>query len=714
MIAAIIEFCIKNRMMTIIFFALAMVWGVYCLFKTPVDAIPDLSENQQIIFTDWPGRSPQDVEDQITYPLSVNLSGLAGIKAVRSISDFGFSMVFVIFDERYGYYFCRERLIERLNLASTFLPAGVVPYLAPDATAIGQIFWYTVEGEGYDLGELRAIQDWFVRYQLKSTAGVADVASIGGFVREYQIDVDPNKLLAYKIPLKEVFDNIQASNKTVGARVVEASDMEYLVRGLGWIESLEDIENIVVGAYNGVPIYVKNVAIVQIGPAFRRGVLEKNGSEVTGGVVLMRYGEDTINVTKNIKQKLKELEPGLPPGVRIVPFYDRTPLIHKAIDTLKHTLIEESIITIVCVGIFLMHFPSAVIIVLTLPIAILISFILMYSIHVTSNIMSLSGLAIAIGVVVDSAIVITENAFRNLTLQFAKNKVRGDIREVVLESSKLVGPPIFFSVLIMLLSFIPVFALRGVEGKLFFPLALTKSLAMVGTAILAITLVPALTTLMLKGRLLNEHENPAVRFFMAIYIPVLRQAIRFKWATLGITAVLLATAIFFSTLIGREFMPPLNEGTIMDMPITLPSASITRVVDDLKKRDALLRTIPEVEMVVGKLGRADTPVDPAPIEMVESIVNLKPKEEWRKGMTREKLLMELDSTVKIPGWSNIWTQPIINRIDMVSTGIRTQVGAKIYGSDQSKVVDIAEHVADILKTIKGAVDIYPDKLIGEN
>ncbi|HHT9153882.1 MAG TPA: efflux RND transporter permease subunit, partial [Candidatus Hypogeohydataceae bacterium YC40] len=485
-------------------------------------------------------------------------------------------------------------------------------------------------------------------------------------------------------------------------------------RGLGWIESLEDIENIVVGAYNGVPIYVKNVAIVQIGPAFRRGVLEKNGSEVTGGVVLMRYGEDTINVTKNIKQKLKELEPGLPPGVRIVPFYDRTPLIHKAIDTLKHTLIEESIITIVCVGIFLMHFPSAVIIVLTLPIAILISFILMYSIHVTSNIMSLSGLAIAIGVVVDSAIVITENAFRNLTLQFAKNKVRGDIREVVLESSKLVGPPIFFSVLIMLLSFIPVFALRGVEGKLFFPLALTKSLAMVGTAILAITLVPALTTLMLKGRLLNEHENPAVRFFMAIYIPVLRQAIRFKWATLGITAVLLATAIFFSTLIGREFMPPLNEGTIMDMPITLPSASITRVVDDLKKRDALLRTIPEVEMVVGKLGRADTPVDPAPIEMFESIVNLKPKEEWRKGMTREKLLMELDSTVKIPGWSNIWTQPIINRIDMVSTGIRTQVGAKIYGSDQSKVVDIAEHVADILKTIKGAVDIYPDKLIGEN
>ena len=715
MVVAIIEFCIKNRFMTIIFFALAMVWGVYCLYNTPVDAIPDLSENQQIIFTDWLGRSPQDVEDQITYPLSVNLSGLAGVKAVRSISDFGFSMVFIIFDERYGYYFCRERIIERLNLASTFLPPDVVPYLAPDATAIGQIFWYTVEGEGYDLGELRAVQDWFVRYQLKSTPGVADVASIGGFIKEYQIDVDPNKLLAYNVPLRGIFENVQASNKTVGARVVEASDMEYLVRGLGWIEGLEDIENIVVGSHNGVPIYVKNVATVQIGPSLRRGVLEKNGSDVTGGVVLMRYGEDTINVTKSIKKKIKEIEPGLPPGVRIVPFYDRTPLIHRAIGTLKETLVEESIITLIVVGIFLAHFPSALLIVLTLPLAILISFMIMYPLHITSNIMSLSGIAIALGDLMDAGIVITENAFRNLTNKYGpKARVKGDIRDVVLESSRVVGPPIFFSVVIMILSFIPVFALRGIEGKLFWPLAFTKSLAMVGTAVLAITLVPALATFFLKGRLLSEEENPIVRFLVRIYMAGLKWALRFKWIPLGLTIALVVAAGVLFPMIGREFMPPLDEGTILDMPVTLPSASITRVVDDLKKRSALIMTVPEVEMVVGKTGRADTPTDPAPIEMAESIINLKPKKEWRKGMTKEKILMELDSVVKVPGWSNIWTQPIINRIDMVSTGIRTQVGAKIYGGDQKTVVDLAQQVADVLRTVRGAVDIYPDKLIGEN
>lgn len=715
MIVAIIAFCIKNRLMTIIFFALAMVWGVYCLKNTPVDAIPDLSENQQIIFTDWPGRSPQDVEDQITYPLSVNMSGLAGVKAIRSVSDFGFSIVFIIFNEKYDYYFCRERIIERLNIASTFLPPGVVPYLAPDDTAVGQIFWYTLEGEGYDLGELRAVQDWFVKYQLLSTPGVAEVASIGGYVREYQIDVDPNKLLAYNIPLGKVFENIKASNMTVGARVVEASDMEYLVRGLGWIESLDDIENIVVGSYNGTPIYVKNVATVQVGPALRRGVLEKNGSEATGGVVIMRYGEDTMTVTHNIKEKIKQIEMGLPPGVRIVPFYDRTPLIHRAIGTLKETLIEESIITLIVVGMYLTHFPSALLVMLTFPLAIVTSFMIMYPLHITSNIMSLSGIAIALGDLMDAGIVITENAFRNLTNKYGpKARVKGDIREIVLESSRVVGPPIFFSVVIMILSFIPVFALRGIEGKMFWPLAFTKSLAMVGTAILAITLVPALATLFLKGRLLSEDENPIIRFLVRIYMASLRWCLRRKWVPLGLTAALVVAAGVLFPMIGKEFMPPLDEGTILDMPVTLPSASITRVVDDLKKRDALAITVPEVESYIGKLGRADTPTDPAPIEMVESIINLKPKKEWRKGMTREKILMELDSKLKIPGWSNIWTQPIINRIDMVATGIRTQVGAKIYGSDQRTVVDLAQQVADVLRTVEGAVDIYPDKLIGEN
>ena len=484
---------------------------------------------------------------------------------------------------------------------------------------------------------------------------------------------------------------------------------------MGWIEGLEDIENIVVGSHNGVPIYVKNVATVQIGPSLRRGVLEKNGSDVTGGVVLMRYGEDTVNVTKSIKKKIKEIEPGLPPGVRIVPFYDRTPLIHRAIGTLKETLIEEAIITLIVVGIFLAHFPSALLIILTLPLAILISFMIMYPLHITSNIMSLSGIAIALGDLMDAGIVITENAFRNLTNKYGpKARVKGDIRDVVLESTRVVGPPIFFSVVIMILSFIPVFALRGIEGKLFWPLAFTKSLAMVGTAVLAITLVPALATFFLKGRLLSEEENPIVRFLVRIYMAGLKWALRFKWIPLGLTIALVVAAGVLFPMIGREFMPPLDEGTILDMPVTLPSASITRVVDDLKKRSALIMTVPEVETVVGKAGRADTPTDPAPIEMAESIINLKPKKEWRKGMTKEKILMELDSVVKVPGWSNIWTQPIINRIDMVSTGIRTQVGAKIYGGDQKTVVDLAQQVADVLRTVRGAVDIYPDKLIGEN
>ncbi|MHC4197571.1 MAG: efflux RND transporter permease subunit [Planctomycetota bacterium] len=463
-----------------------------------------------------------------------------------------------------------------------------------------------------------------------------------------------------------------------------------------------------------MPIYVKNVATVQLGPAFRRNVLEKNGSEVTGGVVIMRYGEDALSVIRRVKEKIKELQPGLPPRVRIVPAYDRTDLIYRSIDTLKWTLIQEVAIALVCIGIFLMHFPSAIIIVLTLPIAILISFMLMYPLHVTANIMSLSGIAIAIGVLVDAGIVITEGAFRNLTLKFGKNKVRGNITEAVLESSKVVGAPIFFSVLIMLLSFVPIFALRGIEGKLFHPLAFTFVMAMIGTALISISLSPVLATILVRGRLLNEHENPVVRFFMAIYTPILKKAIRFKWVTIGITVGLIGLAAFLSMFIGSEFMPPLDEGSILDMPVSLPSTSITRAANDLKKRTALIRTIPEVDMVLGKTGRAETPTDPAPIEMMETIITLKPKKEWRKGMTKEKILEELDSTVRIPGWSNIWTQPIINRVDMLATGIRTQVGAKIFGADLDVLEDLANQVGDVLRTIPGAVDIYPEKIAGEN
>jgi Cu(I)/Ag(I) efflux system membrane protein CusA/SilA len=804
MINSVIEFSVKNRFLVILAFLVIIGLGIYALMRTPIDAIPDLSENQQTIFTAWPGVTPQDIEDQITYPLSVNLQGLAGVKAVRSASDFGFSMVNVIFEEDVDYYFARERIIERLSLAATFLPSGVTPYLAPDATAMGQVFWYTVEGEGYDLAQLRAVQDWYVRYQLNAVPGVAEVASVGGFIREYQVDVDPNKLLAYGIPLKALFSNIARSNKTVGAKVIERNDMEYLIRGTGWIKSIEDIENIVLGSKAGVPVYVKNVARVALGPGSRRGILEKNGSEVTGGVVIMRYGQDPLTIIKRIKEKIKEIEPGLPPGVKIVPFYDRTDLIHKALATLRKSLTQQMVIAVICVLIFLLHFRSSFVVSLMLPLAIIISFIFMYYLHIPSNIMSLSGIAISIGVLVDAGVVVTENVFRHLTEKSTGAKVKGDIRPVAQAAAKEVGRPIFFSVLIMLLSFVPVFMLSGMEGKMFHPLAYTRTFAMVGTAVLAVTLVPALASLFVKGRLRSEEENPFVRFAMAVYGPFLRAAIRHKHLTIitMILAVIVTStflpygpmnrwaneAIFFSTEktlqvasrifskpggflqrlsrivdenkkaghkiirpLGSEFMPPLDEGSILDMPVTLPSVSLDRAVDDLKTRNAIIRSFPEVALVVGKAGRAETPTDPAPVEMIETIVSLKPREDWPKRVKREwrifrlpllgpylekrygrrPLTMQeliwgqadrdgkieipgLEQVVNIPGWKNIWTKPIQNRVDMLATGIRTEVGAKIFGSDLEKVAALAQEVAEVIKTVPGAANVVPDTVQGEN
>ncbi len=632
MIERIIEFSIRNRFIVILLAGVVAVWGIYCVINTPVDAIPDLSENQVIVFTDWMGRSPREIEDQITYPLSVNLQGLAGVKAVRSSSEFNFSMINVIFEDNVDFYFARQRVLERLTLASTFLPPGVTPYMAPDATALGQIFWYTVEGKGYDLGRLRAIQDWYVRYQLNSVPGVAQVASVGGFPIEYQIDVDPNKLRSYGVTLGEIYSAVARSNSAVGGRVIEKANAEYLVRGVGWIRDKKDIEDIVIktNPSTGTPVYVSNLATVSLGSEFRRGVLEKDGNEAVGGVVMMRYGENPLAVTKAIKEKIIQLQAGLPEGVRIVPFYDRTRLIHGAIHTLTEILTHEMIIASLAILLILMHFRSAFVICLTLPMAVLISFILMRYFGIASNIMSLSGIAVSIGILVDQAIVMVENATHHLTAHFGHERVTGDTRELILPACQTVGRPIFFSVMIILLSFIPVFALSGMEGKTFHPLAFTKSFAMLGVAILSITLVPAMIPTFIKGRLRTEEENWLVRSLIGIYKPVLRWALNYPKTVNWFFIVLLALGWHLSGKIGREYMPPIDEGSILDMPVTVPRASVTEVADDLKARNAVLRRFPEVEQIVGKGGRADTPTDPSPIEMVETVINLRPKEFWPK------------------------------------------------------------------------------------
>jgi Cu(I)/Ag(I) efflux system membrane protein CusA/SilA len=966
MIQRIIDFSIDNRFVVVALTVVVALLGIYSLSRTPIDAIPDLSENQVIVFADWMGRSPQEIEDQVTYPLSVNLQGLAGVKAVRATSEFNFSMIDVIFEDQVDFYFARERVLERLSIASTFLPPGVTPYLAPDATALGQIFWYTVEGKDQDLGELRAIQDWYVRYQLNSIPGVAQVASVGGFVRAYEIALDPDRLRAYGLTLGQIASTVARSNAAVGGNAFVKNDAEYLIRGVGWLRDLDDLKSTIVTARDGVPITLGDVATVQFAPEPRRAVLEKDGREAVGGVVLMRYGENPLAVTERIHRKIAELQPGLPAGVRIAPFYERTRLIHDAMHTVTRVLREEMVIAALAVLLILTHLGSAFVVIVTLPLAVLISFVLMRLFGIPSNIMSLSGIAIAIGVLVDAAIVMVENATHELTARCGAQPVRGDTRPAIREATRLVGGPIFFSIMIMLLSFLPVFALTGQEGKMFHPLAFTKSFAMVGVALLAITLVPALLPIFLRGRLRGEMQNPIVRSFIDIYRPVLTFLLRhpkpFVWSFL----VLLGVGWVLSHHLGREFMPPLDEGSILEMPVTIPSISVAKAGDDLRVRDAVLRAFPEVESVVGKAGRADTPTDPAPPDMIETIVNLRPRSAWPRrtirfedarkegrrllrllqergavgstldadataalandatmgalealdqqlrsraresqlefaprleralvehGMdrtldllrrtralrtrpnlaarasiatgltdgfgailtegatsadvnrflaaardslvargvvedrpdllreprpplagltdpvltflgreratltdrvrlslerqremltarqrkqadgaleamvpgalidvlgthlhtaalarnaaprdltpedlaalrasrertlqrrlflwhkTKSELVQEMDSALQMPGWGNIWTQPIINRVDMLATGVRTMVGVKVFGDDLNRIQDVSNSVAEELRRIPGAVDVFPDQIVGEN
>jgi copper/silver efflux system protein len=715
MIERIIDYSARNRVVIVVIFAVVIVWGVWAVYRTPVDAIPDLSDNQVIVFTEYPGRSPQVVEDQVTYPLAVNLQGLPQVRAVRASSAFGFSMIYVIFEDKADIYWARTRVLERLNYASSLLPPGVRPTLGPDGTGVGHVYWYTIEGKGYDLEQLRTLQDWFVRYQLNTVPGVAEVASIGGFVREYQIDLDPMRLFAYRVTTGQVMEAVKRSNNDVGGRLLEQAGAEYLIRGRGYIQSTRDLEDIVVSADpRGTPVYVRNLGSVQLGGAIRRGLLDLNGTgEAVGGIVVMRYGENAKDVIDRVKEKIVAMEKGLPPGVRIVASYDRSDLIARAIGTLKRALAEESVVVSLVVLIFLLHFQSALVIVLTLPIAVLIAFITMKLLGVTSNIMSLGGIAIAIGVLVDAGVIMVENCYRHLSeLDPAEREEKR--LEVVIASARQVGRAIFFSLAIIILSFVPVFLLEGQEGKLFHPLAFTKTFSMLGSALIAITLVPVLMYWFMRGKMPPESANPISSFFIRLYSPVIRWVLKWKKTTIALNVLAVGIAIPMFMSLGSEFMPPLDEGSLLYMPVTLPNISITEAKRLILVQDRIIKEHPEVEHVLGKVGRAETSTDPAPVSMFESIIILKPKEKWRPGVTKNDIVSELDDRLRQIGVRNGWTQPIINRINMLSTGVRTDLGVKIFGNDLNVLKDLAVQAEGILKSVPGAADVVAERVTGGN
>ncbi|OGU34065.1 MAG: cation transporter, partial [Ignavibacteria bacterium GWB2_35_6b] len=714
MIEKIIDWSANNRFIVILVYLIITGAGIYSVINLPVDAIPDLSENQVIIFTEWMGRSPEIIEDQVTFPIVSGLQGLPDVKAVRANSMFGMSFVFVIFEDNVDTYFARTRVLERMNTIQAQLPGGVVPSLGPDGSGVGHIFWYTVEGGGYDLGTLRAVQDWYIRYKLSAVQGVAEVASIGGFVKQYQVDVNPNDLRGYNLTVSDVVNAIQRSNNEVGGKIIEASDAEYFVRGQGYIKSKKDIENTVVKtSSNGIPILIKNVAAVQLGSDIRRGALEKNGEgEVVGGIIVMRTDENAQKVIDRVKEKIKEISTGLPPGVEIIASYDRSTLIGEAIATLDRALIEAAIVVSIMVAIFLLHWRSVVRILIEIPIAVLISFILMYIFDINSNIMSLGGIILAIGVIVDSSIVLVENSYRNIARAIAEkgNLTKEEYNKISIDSAKQVGRAIFFSELIILVSFLPVFLLTGQEGKLFKPLAFTKTFTMVGAAIVVISLIPVLMTMLMRGKFRPEEKNPTTRFFIKIYEPVIHWVLKHRKTTIAINVLALLITVPMILNTGSEFMPPLDEGSILYMPVTLPGASITEVNRILQEQDKLIKSVPEVHHVLGKTGRAETATDNAPLSMIETIIMLKPKDEWREGITKQDIVGELEQKLQIPGVRNGWTQPIINRINMLATGVRTDIGFKIFGDNLDTLETYAIKAEQLLKNVNGAADVVAERV----
>lgn len=712
MIEKIIEYSAKNKFIVFLSVSFLIVWSIWALKNTPLDAIPDLSDVQVIVFTEWKGRSPDLVEDQITYPIVTAMIAAPKVRVVRGYSFFGLSFVYIIFDDGTDIYWARSRVLEYMSKITGQLPRGVTPTLGPDATGVGWVFEYAlVDTTGkHDLAEIRTFQDWYLRYWIESVPGVAEVASVGGFVKQYQIDVDPNKLLAYNIPLKKVLMSVKNSNNDVGGRVFEMAGTEFFVRGRGYIKSIKDIENVVIGVdKNGTPVLVRDVATVHLGPDIRRGIAELNGEgEVVGGIVVMRFGENALNVINRVRKKLKEVESALPEGVKIVTTYDRSELIKRSIKTLYEKLIEEFIVvSLVCI-VFLYHFRSALVAIIMLPIAIILSFIPMFYMKLTSNIMSLGGIAIAIGAMVDAAIIMIENAHKYMEHEGGKK----DRFNIIVDAAKLVGRPLFFSLLVITVSFIPVFTLEAQEGRLFKPLAFTKTFAMFFASFLSIILVPPLMDIFIRGKITPENKNPVSRFLIKIYNPAVHLVLKFKWTTIIIAGMIfiLSMPLFFR--VGSEFMPPLMEGTILYMPTTLPGISTTEAVKLLQVQDKILKQFPEVETVFGKVGRARTSTDPAPMSMIETTIVLKPESEWRKGMTMDKLIDEMDRAMQFPGVTNAWTMPIKGRIDMLTTGIRTPVGIKIFGAKLDEIQSIGEHIEAVLKDVRGTRSVYAERVVG--
>lgn len=712
MIEKIIEISIKNKFLVILGTMFIILGGIYALSRTPLDAIPDLSDVQVIIFTAYPGQAPQVVEDQVTYPLTTAMLAVPFAKVVRGYSFFGLSFVYIIFEDGTDMYWARSRVLESLNYVSGRLPPGVNPALGPDATGVGWVYEYILESDRHDLAQLRSIQDWFLRYELTSVPGVAEVASIGGFVKQYQVIVDPNKLVAYNIPLQKVSRAIQRSNNDVGGRLIEMGETEFMVRGLGYIKNINDLENIPLGVdQRGTPILLRNVATINIGPELRRGIADANGTgEAVGGIVVMRYGENALQVIDNVKDKLEQLKAGLPEGVRIKTVYDRSGLIMRAVDNLKRTLIEESIIVALVCVIFLFHFRSALVGIFTLPVGVLISFIIMERQGINANIMSLGGIAIAIGAMVDAAIVMIENAHKHIEHD-GGNKPHW---ELIIDASKEVGPALFFSLLIIAISFLPVFTLEAQEGRLFRPLAFTKTYAMIGASLLAVTIVPVLMGYMIRGKIRPEEKNPVNRFLIWVYHPVIKLVLKAKTVVVILAMVILAATYVPWKRIGSEFMPPLNEGDLLYMPTTLPGISITKARELLQQTDRIIASFPEVHHVFGKIGRAETATDPAPLTMIETTIMLKPESEWREGMTLEQLTTELDKAIRFPGLTNAWTMPIKTRVDMLSTGIKTPVGIKLMGEDLQILSELGEKVEAVMREIPGTLSVYSERVTGGN
>ncbi len=712
MLERIIEWSVKNRLLVILGTVFLIVVGTLGMVRIPLDAIPDLSDVQVIIFTEYPGQAPQLVEDQVTYPLTTAMLAVPYAKVVRGYSFFGVSFVYIIFEDGTDLYWARSRVLEYLNYVSSRLPTGVTPTLGPDATGVGWVYEYVLKSDTHNLAELRSIQDWYLRYELTSVPGVAEVASIGGFVKQYQVDVDPNKLLIYDIPLSKVRSAIQRSNNDVGGRLIEMAETEFMVRGLGYIKSIEDIEHVPLGvARNGTPILLKQVANVHLGPELRRGIAEWNGEgEIVGGIIVMRYQENALKVIHAVEEKLEELKRGLPEGVEIIPAYNRANLIERAIENLKDKLIEESIVVAFVCIIFLLHFRSAFVAIFTLPVGILISFIVMSYQGINANIMSLGGIAIAIGVMVDAAIVMIENVHRHIERDGGKK----DHWDIIIDASKEVGPALFYSLLIITLSFIPVFTLEAQEGRLFKPLAFTKTYAMAASALLSITMVPVLMGYLIRGKILPEKKNPLNRILIFIYRPLLKLALRFKWLSIGVAMMALIATWWPYQKLGSEFLPPLYEGDLLYMPTTDPGISITKAKQLLQQTDKIIRTFPEVHHVLGKIGRAETATDPAPLSMIETTIMLKPEEQWRPGMTPEKLIDEMNEAIQFPGLTNAWTMPIKTRIDMLSTGIKTPVGIKLMGDDLAVLSDLAQEIALVLNEVPGTLSVFPEKTVGGN